>query len=130
MAALVAGCALTWTSPTLVKMQKGDPVTGMKITADEASWVGSLIALGAAIGPLLAGALLDRLGRKNTILLSMILSAISWIMIGILVTVSWTSIGAASCLYALYGARVLAGVAVGIIFTAVPMYIAEIAEVI
>ncbi|XP_025205477.1 facilitated trehalose transporter Tret1-like isoform X2 [Melanaphis sacchari] len=115
MGALAAGCALTWSSPTLVKLQNGE--TGIKITSDECSWVGSLVTLGAAIGPILAGALLDRLGRKNTILLSMILSAISWIIIG-----------AISNLIALYVARVLAGIAVGVIFTAVPMYIAEIAE--
>jgi len=116
MGALAAGCALTWSSPTLVKLENGE--TGMKITSDESSWVGSLVTLGAAIGPILAGILLDRLGRKHTILLSMVLSAISWIIIG-----------AIPNLVALYFARVLAGIAVGVIFTAVPMYIAEIAEV-
>lgn len=116
MGALAAGCALTWSSPTLVKLLNGD--TGMTITKDESSWVGSLVTLGAAIGPILAGAVLDRLGRKSTILLSMILSAISWIIIGLV-----------PGLMALYMARVLAGIAVGVIFTAVPMYIAEIAEV-
>ncbi|KAL4143719.1 hypothetical protein QTP88_006014 [Uroleucon formosanum] len=115
MGALAAGCALTWSSPTLVKLENGE--TGMKITSDESSWVGSLVTLGAAIGPILAGALLDRLGRKSTILLSMVLSAISWIIIGVVPS-----------LVALYVARVLAGIAVGVIFTAVPMYIAEIAE--
>lgn len=119
MGALAAGCALTWSSPTLVKLQEVNSNTGLRtITEDEGSWVGSLVTLGAAIGPILAGALLDRLGRKNTILLSMILSAVSWI-----------TIGAIPSLYALYGARVLAGITVGVIFTAVPMYIAEIAEV-
>ncbi|XP_060863974.1 facilitated trehalose transporter Tret1-like isoform X2 [Metopolophium dirhodum] len=115
MGALAAGCALTWSSPTLVKLENGD--TGMKITSDQSSWVGSLVTLGAAIGPILAGVLLDRLGRKSTILLSMILSAISWITIGVVPGIM-----------SLYVARVLAGIAVGIIFTAVPMYIAEIAE--
>lgn len=116
--ALAAGCALTWSSPTLSKLMNGDTNSGLRITEDEASWVGSLVTLGAAIGPILAGALLDRFGRKNTILLSMILSAVSWLIIGLIPN-----------LYALYSARVLAGIAVGIIYTAVPMYIAEIAEV-
>lgn len=119
MGALAAGCALTWSSPTLVKLQNENSNSGIRtITEEEASWVGSLVTLGAAIGPILAGALLDRFGRKNTILLSMILSAISWIIIGVIPN-----------LYALYAARVLAGITVGVIFTAVPMYIAEIAEV-
>jgi len=117
MGALAAGCALTWSSPTMIKLQNGETNVG-QITEDECSWVGSLVTLGAAIGPILAGILLDRCGRKNTILLSMIFSAISWIVIGVM-----------SSLYALYAARVLSGIAVGIIFTAVPMYIAEIAEV-
>lgn len=115
MGALAAGCALTWSSPTLVKLQNGEG--DLKITKDEASWVGSLVTLGAAVGPILAGVLLDRLGRKHTILLSMVLTAISWIIIG-----------SVPSLMALYVARVLAGIAVGVIFTAVPMYIAEIAE--
>lgn len=118
MGALAAGCALTWSSPTTIKLMNGETNVGEPLTEDESSWVGSLVTLGAAIGPILAGALLDRCGRKNTVLLSMILSAVSWIVIG-----------ATSSLYALYAARVLAGIAVGIIFTAVPMYIAEIAEV-
>lgn len=118
MGALAAGCALTWSSPTLEKLKNGEWDGEMKITDSQASWVGSLVTLGAAIGPLLAGALLDRLGRKNTILLSMVLSAVSWIAVGFVPDLN-----------ALYAARVLAGVAVGIIFTAVPMYIAEISEV-
>ncbi|XP_025417239.1 facilitated trehalose transporter Tret1-like isoform X2 [Sipha flava] len=118
MGALAAGCAMTWSSPTLVKLQKGDPSTGMeKITLEEASWVGSLVTLGAAIGPVLAGVLLDRIGRKNTILISMIMLAVSWILIGFVPGIP-----------ALYCARVLAGLTVGVIFTAVPMYIAEISE--
>lgn len=115
---MAGGCALTWSSPTLIKLKEGDLSIGLKITDDEASWVGSLVTLGAAIGPIVAGILLDRFGRKNTILLSMVLSVISWIIIGFIPS-----------LYALYSARALAGIAVGIIYTAVPMYIAEIAEV-
>lgn len=117
MGALAAGCSLTWSSPVMGKLKSGDS-TGLTISEDEASLVLSLVTLGAAIGPLLAGALLDRFGRKNTILFSMILSVISWVLIA-----------AFSVLYLLYVARLLAGIAVGIIFTAVPMYIAEIAEV-
>lgn len=117
MGAFAAGCALTWSSPSLGKLEEGT-ANGLKIGKAESSWVGSLTPLGAAVGPLLAGALLDRFGRKNTVLFGMVLSAISWIMIATV-----------PILNALYFARLLAGVAVGIIFTAVPMYIAEIAEV-
>ncbi|XP_050436601.1 facilitated trehalose transporter Tret1-like isoform X2 [Adelges cooleyi] len=116
MGALAAGCALTWSSPTILKLQRGDPSFNLIINEEEATWVGSLVTLGAAIGPILSGAILDRLGRKNTVLLSMVLSMISWITIGFIPN-----------LYVLYGARVLSGVAVGLIFTAVPTYIAEIA---
>ncbi|VVC33148.1 Hypothetical protein CINCED_3A009001 [Cinara cedri] len=136
MGALAAGCALTWSSPTLVKLQSGDPTLGMRITEEEGSWVGSLVTLGAAVGPLLAGVLLDRLGRKNTILLSMVLSAISWIIVAAVPSLyglggTWVLFGVTlgvPGLLALYFARVLAGIAVGVIFTAVPMYIVEIAE--
>lgn len=117
MGAFAAGCALTWSSPSLGKLEMGK-ANGLQITKDESSWVGSLTPLGAAVGPLLAGALLDRYGRKNTVLFGMVLSTISWVLIA-----------AVPILSVLYFARLLAGVTVGIIFTAVPMYIAEIAEV-
>lgn len=117
MGAFAAGCALTWSSPSLGKLEEGK-ANGLHISKDASSWVGSLTPLGAAVGPLLAGVLLDRIGRKNTVLFSMVLSTISWILIA-----------AVPNLNVLYFARWLAGVAVGIIFTAVPMYIAEIAEV-
>lgn len=118
MGALAAGCALTWSSPSLVKLTSAESPLGMKMDDDQSSWVGSLVTLGAAIGPILAGLLLDRLGRKRTILMSMVLTIIAWLLIAFV-----------NLLPALYVARVLSGIAVGIIFTAVPMYIAEISEV-
>ncbi|XP_050534162.1 facilitated trehalose transporter Tret1-like isoform X2 [Daktulosphaira vitifoliae] len=116
--AIAAGCALTWSSPILEKFKNGsDSSISLKITQEEATWIGSLVTLGAAVGPILSGFLLDRLGRKNTVLFSMILSIVSWTMISFIPN-----------LYVLYVARVLSGISVGLIFTAVPTYIAEIAK--
>ena len=41
-----------WTSPTSPKLSKedSDNPLGIAITPDQASWIGSLITLGAAIG--------------------------------------------------------------------------------
>lgn len=117
--ALAASCALTWSSPTIPKLEEGDPsADGLIISRSEGGWIGSLIALGAAIGPLIAGALIDRFGRKRTVLFAMVLFVISWLVIGFFPR-----------LYAIYVARVIAGVAVGLVYTVNPLYIAEIAEV-
>lgn len=120
---MAAGCALTWSSPTLDKLKKKanqepDPSFSLTITDEESTWVSSLVTLGAAIGPILSGFILDRLGRKNTILFSMILSIITWLLIGFVPN-----------LYVLCAARFVLGISVGLIFTAVPTYIAEVSTV-
>ncbi|XP_050534174.1 facilitated trehalose transporter Tret1-like isoform X1 [Daktulosphaira vitifoliae] len=116
LGATAAGCALTWSSPTLIKLVNGgDPSISLVITKEEATWVGSLVTLGAAVGPILSGFILDKLGRKNTVLFSMILSIMAWIVIGFIPKIN------VLCL-----ARFILGISVGLVFTAVPTYIAEI----
>lgn len=54
--AIAAGLAIGWPSPSISKLKDPNesPLPGA-ITSEQESWVGSLIALGAALGPLPAG---------------------------------------------------------------------------
>lgn len=53
---------LGWTSPVLPKLQNHleDNPLGRKITADENTWIGSLVAVGAVFGSFVAGYLAER----------------------------------------------------------------------
>lgn len=100
---------MTWSSPTMPKLNK---------SPEEKAWIISLVALGASLGPFIASFIVNKLGRKWTIIADMFLFLISW---SVLAYCTQT--------YCFYFARILAGLAVGIVFTVVPMYVAEISPV-
>lgn len=116
--AIAAGLALGWPSPSISKLKDPNetPLSSI-ISSEQESWVGSLIALGAALGPLPAGIACDKMGRKMTLLISTTPFIIAWFMIS------------TTCnIVQIYAARFLLGVGIGAIFTALPMYIGEIAD--
>lgn len=120
--ALVSGIASSWPSPVLAKLKDeahlDENPFGELISSEAESWIGSLMSLGAVLGPIPFALLSDKIGRKPTLLIlavplfgSFVLLAFSKVII----------------LY--YVARFLTGIAVGGSFTILPMYTAEIAEV-
>ncbi|XP_015379736.1 PREDICTED: facilitated trehalose transporter Tret1-2 homolog isoform X1 [Diuraphis noxia] len=109
------GTVLAWTSPVLPMLQSEN--SRIPITADEGSWVGSLIAIGAIIGSIPAGKGADIFGRKPTIAALAVPFIISWAMIYF-----------ATSVWELYVARLIAGAVIGGVTATVPMYIGEIAE--
>ncbi|KAL0125280.1 hypothetical protein PUN28_004423 [Cardiocondyla obscurior] len=119
LSVLATGVAMGWTSPILPLLEN-DPDKGpldSKISPDESSWVGSLIALGAIFGSYASGYLGERWGRKRTLLFSIVPFAIGWILIA-----------TANNIAQLYVARIVFGLAVSLTFTILPMYCGEIAE--
>lgn len=120
--ALTCGIAISWSSPVNQKLQSEEYLDenplGSVITDDENSWIGSLLALGAVFGPFPSAIMADRFGRKLTLLILAVPFIISFFMLAFAETVG---------LY--YGARFLAGAALGGVFTVIPMFIGEIAEV-
>ncbi|XP_046667554.1 facilitated trehalose transporter Tret1-like [Homalodisca vitripennis] len=115
IASFSIGNCFTWTSPTLPRLLEDNDI--LRITDDQSAWIGSLIAFGAIFGPLLAGALVNTVGRKWAITLSVVCITVSWVMLLF-----------ARTLWLMYTARVVAGMGGGIIYTVVPMYVAETAE--
>ncbi|EFA00433.1 facilitated trehalose transporter Tret1 [Tribolium castaneum] len=104
-----------WPSPTLPILLNGTDKLQMDET--EGSWLTIMPLVGAILGAIITGLVIDILGRKRLILLSSIPFFISWITIGF----AETSV-------LLHVARFLAGLTDGLSFTAVPMFLGEIAE--
>ena len=86
------------------------------LDASGLGWATSSALLGCAAGPLVAGFMADRLGRKNTLIAGSLLLAVSSI---------GTSLPEDISTYNLF--RIVGGVGVGICSIVSPMYIAEIA---
>lgn len=112
---MVVGESFGWPSPTLPKLVGPDaPFT---IDHTQISWMVSLLYLGNMISPIPTGYLMDRFGRKRSLLYINIFSITSWILILI-----------AKSSVMLYIARFLAGIWIGSVTTVVPLYIGEIAQ--
>ncbi|CAH1708400.1 unnamed protein product [Aphis gossypii] len=109
------GTVLAWMSPAMPMLLS--PTSKIKVTPNQGSWVGSLIAIGAIFGSIPAGKCADIFGRKPVIL-----------CLTIPFITSWTIIYFATDVWMLYVARLIAGSCLGGITATVPMYIGEIAE--
>ncbi|XP_022172838.1 facilitated trehalose transporter Tret1-like [Myzus persicae] len=109
------GTVLAWMSPALPMLLSAD--SKIKMTADQGSWVGSLIAIGAIFGSIPAGRTADLIGRKPVIA-----------FLSLPFIISWSMIYFATEVWHLYVARLIAGTCLGGITATVPMYIGEIAE--
>nr|CAD7576190.1 unnamed protein product [Timema californicum] len=118
LAGLTVGCALSWTSPTLLKMDSGE--TDIPASSGEQSWIGSLTPLGAVFSPFLAGYAADRWGRKTTLIATACPVIVGWVLIA--------CAEPARSIPLIYVGRIIHGLCVGVAFTVLPMYCGEIAE--
>nr|XP_023020581.1 uncharacterized protein LOC111509119 [Leptinotarsa decemlineata] len=112
---ITSGMHYGWPSPSLPKLLHENST--IPVSNDEGSWMAVMPLLGAIIGSLIVAVTVDVLGRKRTILLSSFPFFASWIMVAFSTSVTL-----------LYTSRFIAGVADGLVFSAVPMYIGEIAD--
>ena len=84
------------------------------LSSAQASWYSAIVTIGCMVGALGGGPVTEKLGLKKTILATIPLYVISWIMIGLL-----------SAPWALILARVIVGLAVGVNSFVAPTYIVE-----
>ncbi|KAG5881524.1 hypothetical protein JTB14_008450 [Gonioctena quinquepunctata] len=115
LATVSSGINSSWTSPFITYLTSNSSIIPM--TSDEAGWCAVSPALGCILGPPIAACLVDRIGRKNTVLLMAPLVFFSQIGIGLVRNVWYL------CLL-----RLFIGAADGACFTALPMYVGEIAS--
>lgn len=107
---------LGWSSPAENDVVNKDAY-GFAVTKEQWSWIGSNATLGGIISCLIIGVIMDRMGRKHTMLALIIPFTIGWSMM------IWpTSVAM------LYIARFLIGFSGGAFFVVAPAYIGEIAS--
>ncbi|KFQ28290.1 Solute carrier family 2, facilitated glucose transporter member 8, partial [Mesitornis unicolor] len=110
------GFVLGYSSPVIPELRKiNDPK--LRLDSNQASWFGVVVTLGAATGGILGGYLVDKVGRK----LSLMLCSIPYVF-GYVVTIS------AQNAWMLYFGRMLTGLASGITSLVVPVYISEVSH--
>ncbi|XP_063926781.1 facilitated trehalose transporter Tret1-2 homolog [Zophobas morio] len=116
LAVFTTGLHTGWPAPSLPKLLSDE--YPYDISNDEASYVTIIGHLGNLCGGLLGTTLLDKIGRKKTILAIAVPQLVSFLLI----------ILSYQLMELLYIARFVGGVAEGMTFTIIPIYIAEIAE--
>ncbi|KAK4873306.1 hypothetical protein RN001_015335 [Aquatica leii] len=110
-----SGMHYGWPSPSLPQLQH--PNSTIPITNEEGSWMAVMPLAGAIVGSVIGAIILDVIGRKKSVLLTAIPFFTAWLMVAYGKSVS-----------VLISARFVAGVADGLAFCAVPMYLGEIAD--
>ena len=101
-----------WSTPMLPKLEKDDP---MAIEKHESGWVINFLYVGVGVGSLFPLFLMDRIGRKGTLLAASVPKICSWILLGLATNVNSIYIG-----------RLLAGVGCGVTYSVAPIYLGEI----
>lgn len=68
---LAQGFAVGWTSPTIpLLLSDASPFASGPVSTETAAWIGSVLALGGALGTLLFGFCSNFIGSKRALLLS------------------------------------------------------------
>uniref|UniRef100_A0A3B5ATW2 Solute carrier family 2, facilitated glucose transporter member 8 n=1 Tax=Stegastes partitus TaxID=144197 RepID=A0A3B5ATW2_9TELE len=110
------GFVLGYSSPAIPELSNSaDP--RLRLDAVQASWFGSVVTVGAALGGLLGGWMVEKVGRK----LSLMFCSLPFVF-------GFAIIVAAQNVWMLYVGRVLTGVASGVTSLVVPLYISEMAH--
>lgn len=104
-----------WSAPIIPKLQ--EPDSPVKIEESDIVWLESLLMIGGLIGIPITIYIVDKFGRKISILLASCTTLVSWILLAV-----------ARSAATLHLARTLTGIAADVAFVACPMYIAEIAD--
>ena len=144
------GATLGWSSPVQPQLQQNSTLNWVTnrnsawyiyMNDDQISWVGSLINIGASIGAICGGFLMDRFGRVFTLMAISVPYLVGWLLIAFAVdprnflrhkSPSKVNIMSSSANYfylciavMLYLGRVLCGLAAGISCAVAPCYIGK-----
>nr|XP_026499441.1 facilitated trehalose transporter Tret1-like isoform X2 [Vanessa tameamea] len=132
LGAFAAGVCVAWSSSALPLFTSGQvefpsarsegfSTNGthpkLVLTESEASWVASLLCLGAFWGAVPAGLISEHFGRKKTLL-----------YLALPLVVSWILVASSPNVYGIYVGRFVGGMAVGAFSVGIPPYIEDIAE--
>ncbi|XP_015836891.1 facilitated trehalose transporter Tret1-like [Tribolium castaneum] len=115
LAVLSSGIHEAWTSVYIPVLLNG--TNTLKITSVEGSWITMSMSFGGLIGCVVSCLLINKIGRKKTILLTFCPNFLSSVVLAF-----------ANSVPVFCTARVLSGVAFGIAIGVIPHYIGEIAD--
>ncbi|KAG0415200.1 hypothetical protein HPB47_007648 [Ixodes persulcatus] len=116
LGSVAMGTNLGYSSPAIPSLKRNDS-NSFTLSAGDETWFGSLLTLGALTGGLVAGFLVESLGRKLAIIFSSLGFVVGWLLIATAGTVLVLCLG-----------RVITGFFTGIISLAVPVYVSEISR--
>ncbi|KAJ8924980.1 hypothetical protein NQ315_001145 [Exocentrus adspersus] len=116
LAIVTDGMHYGWPSPSLIQLVNNTN-SSLCMSNEEGAVMAVMPLIGAIIGAATAANIVDYFGRKKTILGTSVPFFIAWIMIAL-----------AKSVIVLHIARFIAGIADGVTFTVVPMYIGEISD--
>jgi MFS family permease len=113
------GTAIGWSSPAIAKMSGSleDSPLDFVPTAEQFSWIGSILPLGGLVGPIFFAPLPELIGRKFSLLLNALFFIASFIIL-----INTNDI------VSMYIARFLQGIGSGVVMVILPMYTGEIAS--
>ncbi|KAG7170313.1 Facilitated trehalose transporter Tret1-like 10 [Homarus americanus] len=114
MGALSLGTSLGYTSPASPQLMDNSTNSSLVITTEQNNWFSSTVNLGALTGGLLGGVCINTLGRRGTMLASVLPFLASWALVGF-----------ANNFVMLIVGRLLIGLCTGVTCIAVPTYIGE-----
>ncbi|KAL4701899.1 hypothetical protein ACJJTC_013187 [Scirpophaga incertulas] len=118
LGALAAGSMLGWSSPVVFKItQANNTDYNFPINVSQGDWISSIINLGAAAICFPIGLIMDKIGRKLTMLLLVLPFTLGWLLITF-----------ASSVGMMIAGRFITGVAGGAFCVTAPAYTSEIAQ--
>lgn len=115
LSAFAVGNILGWTSPASPQLMEG--AYGFSVSESQNSWIGGLMAIGAAISCIPTGYFTDKIGRKMTMLALVPLFTLGWAL------TIW-----ATCVEMIYAGRFISGMCGGAVCVASPVFAAEICQ--
>jgi len=115
--ALSMGLSLGWSSPAIPQLQGDTSIQPGPISDTQAGWVGALVPLGAFLSVPVSGPMVERCGRRGSIVLACVPMFLGWGLISL----AWD-------IWVMYLGRVITGFATSLYSVVIPVYIAEIAD--
>ncbi|KAF6209402.1 hypothetical protein GE061_015149 [Apolygus lucorum] len=108
----ISGNLISWPAAVLPKIRDG--TAGYTLSPDEQTWMVSILFVGAVSSPIPCSFIMDKIGRKNILMLATFMGVLTWIILIFATTIT-----------PIYIARVLSGCYCGIEYTVVSNFIAE-----
>ncbi|KAK4874657.1 hypothetical protein RN001_014017 [Aquatica leii] len=106
-----------WPSPSIPLLTSPNSPIGVQLTKEEVSWVVSVKSLGMIPGAFLTGVLMDRFGRRKSLILGGLLLFLPWIIIILFASLPMLILS-----------RALSGVGAALVSGTVSIYIGEISQ--